>query len=632
MASEEQERLAALERRLEALEAAVRLLAAKEAPTAAPPPVHPPHSGPPGMERPRSDPYSAPELLSALGLSKVDLESLIGRYGTLVLATVSALAAVGTFLGWAIANGMLGPTQRIALGLIVAAALAVGGIRLRRRERSFGASLLGLSLAIMHVCAWGAGPSLHLVPDWGAFAFAAVASIALAVFAHAEMDEPLWSVGFTGAAVAPFVASSGRANLFLLAAYGTAVLSTAGYAMNARRWTVAGRLFLLASALYVAALATGFEKDFGPLLAMWFPLGIALLGVIPWIAGLARSERLRALGTLAGAAALRTGLGLDSPMSHRATATLIATAGLVWLAIVDRTHTARVAPPEGMRRLYEGDWLDGGVLPLAFAAAGVMALDASARGSGIAMAAASAILFVAVMRFPQGGLRDASVFAMVLCALIATLLIERAHPLWITTTIAVLSALCFAANVVWRSASWTTLALIGFAWCIVASLSHLGARVPYGYSPFMTTASAVSVVLVVALLAAARFASYDATLSRLMRAAVLVWIFAWVHQEIIFAFNPTAAMLLRVTYYASTSVLSVGAGRARGDALLRHVGLGLAVLAAATALYGARRLDAIAARIGADLVAAVFLLAIAYWYRKPGTERAGPGSEQLEAR
>jgi len=61
--------------------------------------------------------------------------------------------------------------------------------------------------------------------------------------------------------------------------------------------------------------------------------------------------------------------------------------------------------------------------------------------------------------------------------------------------------------------------------------------------------------------------------------------------------------------------------------ILRHVGLGLAVIAAGTALYGARKLDAIAARIGADLVAAVFLLAIAYWYRRPGGSRElGVGS------
>src|SRR5207237_523407 len=131
------------------------------------------------------------------------------------------------------------------------------------------------------------------------FALAAATSIALAIFAHAEDDEPLWCVGFTGAAIAPFVTAAGKADLLLLATYGITILASAGYAMGARRWIVAGRLFLLAALLYTAALATGHEADSGPLLATGFPLVVATLGVVPWINGWPRRERLRALGTFA---------------------------------------------------------------------------------------------------------------------------------------------------------------------------------------------------------------------------------------------------------------------------------------------------------------------------------------------
>ena len=47
---------------------------------------------------------------------------------------------------------------------------------------------------------------------------------------------------------------------------------------GARRWTGAGRLFLVAAAAYTLALATGFERQGGPLLAIAFPLAVALLG------------------------------------------------------------------------------------------------------------------------------------------------------------------------------------------------------------------------------------------------------------------------------------------------------------------------------------------------------------------
>lgn len=550
--------------------------------------------------------------------ANVDFESLIGRYGTLVLATISALAAVGLFLSWAMTKGYLGPQQRLALGLITAATLAIAGMRLRRRERSFGDSILGLALAITHVCAWGAGPALHLVPSWGAFLLAAVVSMALAVFAHAEHDEPLWCVGFSGAAVAPFVTSSGRANLALLAAFGVAVLASAGYAMSARRWLVAGRLFLLAAAVYTAALASGFERDFGPLLGMAFPLAVAIVGVIPWTAGWARRERLRALGVLAALAAIRTGLGTSHPIDDASVATAIAIAGILWLVMVDRTHAVREPVPAGTRLLHEGEWLDAAVLPLAFALASLAALDASAFDSGLAMAAAAGVLMITVARSPQGSMRDAAVFAAVLSALVALLLLLRDRGPELIAAIALMCVVCMAANRAWRSGSWTTLALIGILWAMLAALQQLVERPAYGYTPFGTQASAIALVTLAATAGSMTLAVGDSRLRRWLLAGTIVWAFIWVHQEIAFAFNETAATLLRVAYYAASAVAGVGIGRSRQVPVLRHVGLALAVLAAGTAFYSARGLDAVAARIAAHILSAVFLLAIAYWYRRPG--------------
>ncbi|MEX2177558.1 MAG: DUF2339 domain-containing protein [Gemmatimonadaceae bacterium] len=604
-----------LEVRIASLEASVRALSTElEQMRGQPRADLPPSASAPAF----ADPTPLPR-------SRLDLESLVGRYGTLVLATIMALAAVGTFLGWAVSHGWLGPSQRIALGLIAAVALAAAGFRLRRRERSFGASLLGLALAIALVCAWGAGPSLQLVPPVAAFLFAAATSIALTVFAHAEADEPLWSVGFTGAAIAPFVTASGKSDLVLLAGYGVVVLSAAGYAMGRRPWIVAGRLFLLAASAYTVALALGPERDAGPLLATGFPLIVGIVGVLPWISGWPRRERLRALGALAALVALRSGIATGLPTEPRTTAALLAVAALVWLVLVDRTHAVGgdTAQPSS-RRLYEGDWLDAGALPLAFVLGTMMALDAGVRTSGFAMVIAATVLLVSVARLSRGSLRDAAVFATVLCALIAALLLLRARPLEFTAAIAGISAACFLANLVWRSAAWATLGLIGFVWAFIAMLVHLTARTAYEYTPFLTRESLGAAVLLAGIAIGWRTTADDARLGRLMLAGVWVWAFAWVHQELSFAVSPTVSTLLRVTYYAVTSVLAVAVGRARRIALARHAGLALAILAAGTALTGARHLDAIAARIVADLVAAVFLLAIAYWYRRPGglkTER-----------
>jgi len=613
-----------LEKRVEDLEAAVRELTSELARMRgvrreAPPTASASASRPAPPEQHRSNWLPA----------NVDFESLIGRYGTLILATIAALAAVGLFLGWAIDRGYLGPPQRIALGLITAAGLAVGGIRLRKTERSFGASLLGLSLAITLVCAWGAGPALSIVPAWVAFLLASISSIVLASFAHAEDDEPLWCVGFSGAAIAPFVTANGRSNLFLLAGYGLLILATSGYAMNARRWLVASRLFLLASLGYTSALAVGYERLYGPLLAMAFPLGVGVSAVIPWTHGWGRRERLRAMGVLSALAALRSGIGMNMPLDRATVAALIAAAGVLWLVIVDRTHAVAESPELASRRLHEGDWLDAAVVPLGYIAGAIAALDASAQISGLVMIAASVVLLFAVMRFPQGSLRDAAVFASVLCAVIAALLLNRGKPLQLTAVVAGLATLCFVGNVLWRSVSWTTMGLIGLAWVVIASLGHLSTRTPYTYTPFATGASGVAAITLVALLASWRLARSEPQIERVLKGGALGWAFLWVHQEIALAFSKTVAILLRVSYYAATSVAAVWIGRARRTPVLRHIGLALAVLAAGTALYGARDLDAIGARIGADLVAAVFLLAIAYWYRRPGSITVPPSPASL---
>ena len=43
----------------------------------------------------------------------LDLESLVGRYGTLALASLTILLGAGAFLSWAIAHGKIGPGVRV---------------------------------------------------------------------------------------------------------------------------------------------------------------------------------------------------------------------------------------------------------------------------------------------------------------------------------------------------------------------------------------------------------------------------------------------------------------------------------------------------------------------------------------
>jgi hypothetical protein len=551
---------------------------------------------------------------------KRDWEALIGRYGTLVLATTTALAGVGTFVGWAIANGLLGPAARVGLGLAAAAALAVWGLNLRQKERSFGASILGIALAIVHVCAWGAGPSLHLVPTSWAFALAAVASLALEMFAHRENDEALWSVGFFGAAIAPFVTSDGGGSLPLLTAYGVGVLVSGGFALGNRPWRIAGRLFHVSAALYVFALMLGREAAYGPMLAAVFPIAVGYLGVIRWSEGWKRRHRLRGLGIFAAIAAVRAGFSIGLPLTHLMHAQLIGLLGLAWLGLVALTHDApetEDAPLAPERSA--GDRMDAGLVPLAFAGATITALSAWPFGDGVALVIAAGALLVTHLKWPEGGLRDGAALAAVTCAAAGAALMTTETPTAMFSVVAAIGALSFAADRWKPSGWWTGAGLVGMAWSMIGALGLIGEREPYAYTPFLTSASATAAAIAVSMAAAWRLAR-DPDRRFLVAGGALAWAFIWVHQEIASAYSRTVSTVLRVSYYAASSVAAVALGRAKQVPVARHAGLALAVIAAGTALYSASELPSVGARVLADLVAAAFLLAIAFWYRTPGVK------------
>src|SRR5262245_14207766 len=119
--------LAALARELAAIRSEVAALSRESAPATQ------------SVEQPRTQasapPRDAPTRRIFEG-NTVDFERLIGRYGMLGIAVIAAIAAVGTFLSWAISHGYLtlNPAARVLLGLAFAAGIGTWGLKLRRRE------------------------------------------------------------------------------------------------------------------------------------------------------------------------------------------------------------------------------------------------------------------------------------------------------------------------------------------------------------------------------------------------------------------------------------------------------------------------------------------------------------------
>ena len=182
----------------------------------------------------------------------VDLEKLFGRYGTLAVASLAILMGVGTFLSWAIEHGYLGATVRVILGFIGAGAVAVVGLWIReKRDVRFGNVLLALSLAIVHVDAWAAGPYLHVLSTIAAFAIAAGASAALAALALTSEERTLFAIGFAGALIAPFVTASEPGSIVMLLTYGWVVIALSLFAIREKGWEPVLWLAAIGAAFYV---------------------------------------------------------------------------------------------------------------------------------------------------------------------------------------------------------------------------------------------------------------------------------------------------------------------------------------------------------------------------------------------
>lgn len=167
-----------------------------------------------------------------------------------------------------------------------------------------------------------------------------------------------------------------------------------------------------------------------------------------------------------------------------------------------------------------------------------------------------------------------------------------------------------APNRSWKAAPQVALVLAGIAGLVLLTL-----RRSYQYTPFLTKESFAALAVALSWAATAWLSRSSAS-----KAGLCVFAFLWVNLELAWAVNPSVATLLTVTWYAATSVACVGLGRARFEPRLRHVGLGLGVAAALLALKAAWGFNSTATRIGAYLVVSGFLLGIAWWYRRPGSD------------
>jgi uncharacterized membrane protein len=624
---------------------------ATRSPASAPPPSSAqPSPAVPPPNTPRAEPYVSDQLrrLAAglppikatqprpgvgsggpnFALNRGDLERLVGRYGTLALAALTILMGVGAFLGWAVRNGMIGPELRVALGAITAAVVAGVGLKLRHGSSPrFGDILLALSLAIVHVVCWGAGPLLNLVPEVVALGTAAAASAALAALSLREEDQSLFNVGFGGALLAPFVTSSGDGNPLLLLLYGAFVLAAGMHAMRDREWGKTPLVQMLGIAVYTTVTTEQLMRDPRWLRAtapVLFCLAVAWLSLI-----LVRGKPRARVAQVALVAALSSLVAL-----HNEPSTDWPRVVLAFIATV--TAFAVTTPPDRNARSM---LLGALAIPITSVAIALSTLPSATTASGGAIALLWAVASAAAAWRNRDGERATHAFTATALGGLALTLPVWTSELQLSLRVAAYGAI---ASLALRPLRLRGVALATFLWLslgIVVAFLFLSDRIAYEYRPFLTeqslAAAAISAAWLIFSWHASRYAFEESLLAQSMLAATIrilggVVTFFWIHEELAGAESKDVSTFLLVAYYALSGIVAIGVGRWRSITLLRQVGLALSVLAAIKAIAEASALS-IGWRVGGYMMAGAFLLGVAYWYRASGRSDEGAGERPDES-
>jgi len=625
------------------------------APASAAPASDAPVGATPGDVRPVAPPRPA-VTSRPLVRSGADLEALVGRYGAIGFALVALLAGVGTFISWAVRHGYLGPTVRVAAGFLLAAALAVAGVRLRASRRTFGNALLACALSVTFTALWGAGPRLHLMPSWVALGLAALASAALAWLALREQEDTLFTFGIAGATIAPFLFGEREGSTLALAAYGALVYVGAARAIGSRAWRVALGVVLWLVPLYLYSMldARGSESLTGP--AGWAP---PLLALGLWTAALVaaplhapRFARWGALVLLAGA------LHLGNASAAGAVAlALIATLGgqaLLGLARSRGFDDASAQAPQVQlvpivtRAAVSPVLFDSCILPMLGLGTLVSATPASwtrgLTGDALSNVAATGVLWGLVWALGaaafahrsirRGATAHASAWMMTtVLALVIACLSLADYGLVAAASLALTAA--FALGWWWRSAGVDdalrgAFALQALAAVFAASgLLTMAARGVYA-TPFTTRHSVVAALVVAgtigfrALVASTprRFGGMDmSSLARLLGVLAGIGAFLWGLTELQFAWSHDVSSLLVTAYFGVTGALAIRIGFWRRIGPLRHVGLALGGVCALRTFAMANGIEQLALRIAVYFTAAAVGLTIGWLYTGSGERK-----------
>lgn len=238
------ERLSNLERRLSALENAVSLGGAQAVtpPRATPAPPTPVTPTPPAAAA-RSAPASPPEIPKSRELtahppqtsifaapplhvsqtkssSTLDWETIIGGRWLNRIGIVALIGATTFFLKYAFDNNWIGPSGRVAIGMILGASMLPWSHWLLRRGYTyFSEGIAGLGAAVMYLSVWAGCQYYTLFSQDVGFYWMIAITVGMAAVALGRDSQRIALLSLVGGFLTPILVSTGKDQQVVLFTY-----------------------------------------------------------------------------------------------------------------------------------------------------------------------------------------------------------------------------------------------------------------------------------------------------------------------------------------------------------------------------------------------------------------------------
>ncbi len=207
---------------------------------------------PPPVE-PRA-PQFLPEEKSAINLDGVNLESLIGANWFNRIGILAIVIGIGFFLKLAFEREWIGPTGRVALGVIIGIGFLIGGEKLRSFDyKHYAQGLSGGGIAILYLTFFAAFARYGIIGQFPAFALMTMVTMTSVLLAARYNAIAIAILGIIGGFLTPVMLSTGVDNQVGLFSYITllnlGVLAVAYF----KQWRIMNYLTYGATILMSAA-------------------------------------------------------------------------------------------------------------------------------------------------------------------------------------------------------------------------------------------------------------------------------------------------------------------------------------------------------------------------------------------